>query len=270
MKKIYTTLLSDDGYSLQHIEMPVVELAQQVFDSHLVSMYLKPATILHQHRQHDAKDHFVCGDLGIYPADVYGLVKLYEPVDKFHFHLQPSLLAERVYATFGVQHFTLQEHFKVADDLLKALLFTLAETAREPQPDQIYADTLVDTLISHLFKHYGNRTTTTRTDGKIGANEIAQVKNFILSHLDQPIRLRQLAEVLQMSEFHFARLFKNSTGTSPVQYAQRVKIERAKDLIRQRKTFSEVAFQTGYHDESHFAKQFRKQTGFTPSQFREQ
>ena len=100
---------------------------------------------------------------------------------------------------------------------------------------------------------------------------LRRVLEFIHANLDRNIHLEELAETAGMSAFHFAKLFKLSTGKTPHQYLLQCRLERAKQLLRDpRVSLSEVSLQIGFADQSHLTTVFRRFVGVTPSKFRSQ
>jgi AraC family transcriptional regulator len=72
-----------------------------------------------------------------------------------------------------------------------------------------------------------------------------------------------------MSKHHFCRVFKRHLGISPLQFFIRMRVERAKELLKNRAlSVSMVALEVGFNDISNFIKHFKKVTGITPSAFR--
>jgi AraC family transcriptional regulator len=87
-------------------------------------------------------------------------------------------------------------------------------------------------------------------------------------HLGDCVTLSDLANVAGVSRFHFARLFRMSTGYSPMAFLLRKRIERAKALLdRGNMPICEIAAMLGFSDQSHFSRTFRKLEGVTPKQF---
>ena len=87
--------------------------------------------------------------------------------------------------------------------------------------------------------------------------------------LADEISVETLAELVELSPFHFSRVFKQATGMSPLQFVKRERITRAQQLIRETsRSLIEVALEVGYTSPSHFAKVFRRVTGVTPTEFR--
>jgi AraC-like DNA-binding protein len=82
--------------------------------------------------------------------------------------------------------------------------------------------------------------------------------------------LDDLAQLAGMSPTHFARVFRQTFGTSPIDWLRRERISQAKRrLAETTASIKEIAEQTGYHDRYFFSKDFKQNTGLTPSQFRQ-
>ena len=87
--------------------------------------------------------------------------------------------------------------------------------------------------------------------------------------LAEDISVEALAELAELSPFHFSRVFKQATGMSPLQFVTRERIARAQQLIRETShSLIEIALEVGYTSPSHFAQIFRRVVGVTPTEFR--
>jgi AraC family transcriptional regulator len=104
----------------------------------------------------------------------------------------------------------------------------------------------------------------------LSKHKLRAVIEYIHEHLDADLSLDHLAAVAHVSPYHFARLFKNSTGLPPHQYVIACRIERAKELLRQRDRLpiAEVATEVGFAHQSHFTRHFKRLVGVTPRRFR--
>lgn len=81
--------------------------------------------------------------------------------------------------------------------------------------------------------------------------------------------LDDYAALCGMSKFHFLRIFKQITGTSPMEYRDKLRIEHAKILLEDLSLpVNEVGFRVGYSSPSYFCDTFRKKTGTSPSRYR--
>lgn len=98
---------------------------------------------------------------------------------------------------------------------------------------------------------------------------LRRAASFIADHLDGDISLKTLALEAAMSPFHFSRAFKAATGSSPLQYVIRTRIETAQALLKSTTLpVAEIAHRVGYEDLSRFGQHFKRQTGATPAAFR--
>ena len=98
---------------------------------------------------------------------------------------------------------------------------------------------------------------------------LRRVCDFIQDNLNQRLTLMELSTVVQMSPYHFARLFKQSTGVPPHRFVLGQRIARASLLLRSaRLSIAEVARLVGFRTPSHFTTAFRRMTGLAPSEYR--
>jgi AraC family transcriptional regulator len=89
------------------------------------------------------------------------------------------------------------------------------------------------------------------------------------AHLERELPLDEIAAAAYLSPYHFARLFKKLTGTSPHSYLGNLRVTRAQTLLAETDlSISEVSARVGYSSPSHFTKAFRQATGLTPRSFR--
>lgn len=106
-------------------------------------------------------------------------------------------------------------------------------------------------------------------EGRLASREIARLQDLIEANLDAVLSLETLADELNVSVRHLARVFRQSTGYTPHQYILRRRIERACALIDAGGlNFEEIAEAVGFAHHAHFTAAFRKIIGMTPSQFR--
>lgn len=98
---------------------------------------------------------------------------------------------------------------------------------------------------------------------------IYTVCEYINSHFDEQIRVEALAELCSMSYTHFARRFKELYGRTCKEYIERVRIEKAKELlISTNHDLSFISQELGFSDCSHLIRIFKKNEGITPKQYR--
>ena len=105
--------------------------------------------------------------------------------------------------------------------------------------------------------------------GGLPIARLRKVEDYVSEHLVEEIPVEKLAELVELSPFHFSRVFKESTGMSPLQFVVRERITRGQQLIRETsRSLIEIALEVGYTSPSSFSKVFRRVTGVTPMEFR--
>jgi AraC family transcriptional regulator len=103
----------------------------------------------------------------------------------------------------------------------------------------------------------------------LSPQRLQRVLAHIEEHLGDRVTVGQLAAVAHASEFHFARMFKRTTGTPPHAYMTGRRIDRAKELLaRSELPLVEVAARVGFQTQAHFTVVFRRHVGRTPRIFR--
>jgi AraC family transcriptional regulator len=121
-----------------------------------------------------------------------------------------------------------------------------------------------------LFRHYNVGAPSAPTSmGGLTGRRLRLATEFINAHLAEDVTLADIAAVVDLSPFHFARAFKQTTGLTPQQYLMQRRIERAKDLLAQENLpIAEVSAQVGFKNQSHFTTFFRRFTSMTPKVWR--
>jgi AraC family transcriptional regulator len=96
-----------------------------------------------------------------------------------------------------------------------------------------------------------------------------RVTDFILAHLSQGLSLELLAQQTGLSPYHFARLFRRTTGQSPHQFVLHRRVELAQQLLRETDApLAYVAQQSGFASQSHLTQVFKRHLGLTPRTYR--
>ena len=97
---------------------------------------------------------------------------------------------------------------------------------------------------------------------------IVQAKMFIDEHYSEQLDLDNIADEAFFSKFHFLRLFKNAYGRTPHQYLTFVRIQKAKELLKNKNSSaSQVCFDVGFESITSFTSLFKRRTGITPSSY---
>jgi transcriptional regulator GlxA family with amidase domain len=108
-----------------------------------------------------------------------------------------------------------------------------------------------------------------RTRGGLPPGALRRVRDYVDAHLGENISISVLASAAGLSMYHFARAFKQSMGLAPHAYLVKRRVQRVKDLLAGTDlSLTEIAFATGFSDQSHCARRFREHIGVSPSDYR--
>lgn len=210
------------------------------------------------------------GDISITPAKV----PFFARWDRDDHYLQiriASSFIQNVARETICEQVELRCEFRTRDPQIEAIAMLLfAELKQENLGGRLYIESLANVLAVHLLRQYSAlKPRLSVYEGGLRERQLSQVLEYINEHLNQDIKLADLAKLLGMSQFHFSHLFKRSIGTAPYQYLLQQRIERAKQLLRQTdQSIMEIAFLCGFNSHSHLSKQFRQLTGMTPTAYR--
>jgi AraC family transcriptional regulator len=188
----------------------------------------------------------------------------------FHIHLEEELFD-------GIRHESAHGKLRRLSPLLafsdpplsglaRMLFERLAESAR---PQRLVWDTLACAVAIRLIDLCADAAVIGPVTGGLAAWQSKRVTDYLKAHTSKEVTLAELAAIANLSPYHFARAFKQSTGLPPHKYQIMLRIERAKDLLADSLLpISDVSTVVGYEDQSYFAKWFRRIVGVTPSDYR--
>lgn len=147
-------------------------------------------------------------------------------------------------------HMTLQKSDPTTYDNNPTLMQNLIKNRQRAFCDKVESRGIVFQLLSRFFKQGQSKI-------EMEDNRIAKTVLYIRKHLNEAIELEKLAEISCLSKDHFIRLFKKELGTTPLQYINQKKIEKAQLLlITEELAVKEIAFQLAFDDYSYFNRLF--------------
>jgi len=136
----------------------------------------------------------------------------------------------------------------------------------------LVAELLANILAVQLIQHiWAPRRRAPKQDGPLAQKKLRTVIEYIEAHLNASPTLEQMAAIVRLSPFHFARQFKQATGLPPHQYVISRRVERARELLQGggNPSLVQVASHTGFVDPSQLIRHFKRHVGVTPGQFRQ-
>jgi AraC family transcriptional regulator len=137
----------------------------------------------------------------------------------------------------------------------------------EGAPSRLLARSAGCEILAELCRLSGNSLAPTK--GGLAPWAERRCLEFMHAHLAEDIGLEDLAVEAQLSQFHFARMFRQSVGVPPRVYLTRLRMEKACELLETTDLpITEIAFEVGYASNQAFARVFLKERKMTPSAFR--
>lgn len=212
------------------------------------------------------------GDFWICPAEVSGLWAWNSIDESLMFAIDPLFLCRTAEEVDGLDanNIELLSTVSACDPQIEAIarLFQ-SELDTGGIGGQLYAESIMQVFIIHVLRRYcAFQPKVQHYAGGLPTYRLQQVLDYIHSYLDRPLQLAELAEISGMSQYYFCRVFKQLIGVAPYQYVLQQRMEKAKELLQQRKyTIAEIALLVGCTDQSRFTKHFKKYVGVTPRMF---
>ncbi|GLX66280.1 AraC family transcriptional regulator [Paenibacillus glycanilyticus] len=98
-----------------------------------------------------------------------------------------------------------------------------------------------------------------------------QMIHYLSTQYAQPVSIEQMAESFGYNRAYLSRIFKRYTGETPITFLLKLRIDKARQMIREREglTIEQIAASVGLQDSLYFSKQFRRLYGQSPSAYRE-
>jgi AraC family transcriptional regulator len=107
--------------------------------------------------------------------------------------------------------------------------------------------------------------------GGLSPARLRRVTELLHARIEDELSLEQMAESAGLSTAHFSQMFRESTGESPHRFLLRLRVERAKEMLRRAETrVLDVAVACGFKTQQHFARVFRQLCGTSPTEYRQE
>ncbi|MBE9140459.1 helix-turn-helix transcriptional regulator [Nodosilinea sp. LEGE 07088] len=281
--------------SLSLPSLPVVSSGAAGWDKVQLALYRQPPHYIPEHRSphhvicvnagkpvtlqqtvdgHSEKIDSIPGDIGIYPAHLWQTFRWEQDAEFLQLYLEPTLLDQVGVDLGGKDTIELVPQLTSCSDPLIYQIAIALKTALESDGtgSRLYSDAMANALAAHLITRYSaHKTAIYQISGGLSEQKLKQVTACINENLEQDLSLSDLASLVQLSPYHFARLFKRSTGIAPHQYHIRCRIDRAKQLLlTQDLSIAEVAYAVGFANQGHLNYHFKRLVGMTPKKFVQQ
>jgi AraC family transcriptional regulator len=215
-------------------------------------------------------ESIAAGDVCIVPANTRHWIRSPGEQNLLLISFEPTFLQQLDPEVIDPDRIEILPHFAQADPLIYQLGRSL-KIALESDPisSRIYAESLSNTLAAHLVYHYSTIARTPEIIRCASHPQTQQAIDYIHAHLTQDLSLVAIATSIGVSQFHLARMFKQTMGISLWQYVMQQRIDLAKRVLAQLNlSIVEVSSYLGFSSQAQFTNFFRKHTGINPTQYR--
>jgi len=195
------------------------------------------------------------------------------PVDSIHLHIPRVALDSLAIEVDArrVDELRSPLGWQTRDPIIAQLIASiLPATERPSEVSRLFVDHILLALHIHLARSYGGMLDVDRPrSGGLAPWQERRAKELLAANLGNEVPLERIARECGLSVSYFSRAFRISTGTTPHEWLQGCRIERAKDMLAQAdRSLAEIALACGFADQSHFTKVFARMAGQTPGAWR--
>ena len=150
-------------------------------------------------------------------------------------------------------------------DPLMAASIMQVHSLLEAKVDLLEKESALTALLHTMLARYRNVAAP-----RLGAAPTAalmRVRDYLIAHSAETVRLSTLAALAGLSPFHLIRQYRKAFGVPPYAYLELIRVMKAKSMLAAGARISDVAFATGFSDQSHLTRRFKRVYGFTPGRY---
>lgn len=264
-----------EGLYVAYAHFPTGAFALPPITGHLITLHLgHPVPTVRQRDRRGATGVKVHGDIEIVPAGSPSFWAYERANEALGLMLDPAFVQQVALqaAQLSPDRLEFPHNFGTRDPLIAHLGLALyADLTAPGVTSRLFGETAAQLLAVHLLRTYATAPHAVREYARgLPRASLRRALEFIHTHLATDLSLTALATTVGMSPYHFARLFKQSTGRSPHQYVIDQRITQAKHLLATTALpIAAIAYQVGFASQSHLARHFRQRTGVTPKAYRD-
>ena len=213
------------------------------------------------------------GDIWLKPSHSEGFWHWESTDDCLMFAIEPAFLSKVAMQNDCVncEKIEILPVLKNRDPLLDALAIQFQREMDNAEfGNLMYIESLANQFAIHLLRQYCAFPAVVREyTGGLPPYKLKQAIEYINDNLDRQIKLTDIAELIDLSQYYFCRLFHQSKGVTPYKYVIQQRVAKAKDLIKHSKLpLADIAYECGFSSQSQMTQHFRIGVGVTPKVYR--
>lgn len=180
-------------------------------------------------------------------------------------NIQSEIMSKAVFEVTGKEYLPYFTQPVIFHSELVSVLRELHQMVMQEEKD-FRKEEIFFFLLEQLIEEYTEQEAVTKNVKQ--SNEVRAICEFLEQHYMENITLDDLCSLTGLSKYYLLRCFTKQKGISPYSYLETIRIGKAKELLEQGGLPIDVAFQSGFTDQSHFSNFFKKFIGLTPKQYK--
>ena len=219
---------------------------------------------------------------GVIPANRPGIIApgikyrlhLPQPSELFYIYIKNEVMVEVADEIFGKQlgDIDIYSPLEENDTTLQHLLQTCMHMLSETHDSSFRSDYIARAIVAQVYSKHTHLRDIPRaydSNAPLSQAQIRRISDYMQSHISGDFQVAELAASIGLSRTIFFERFLHTTKHTPNQYLQILRVNKAKQLLRDRKlSLADIAFACGYADQSHFARFFKRFVGASPGKYR--
>jgi AraC family transcriptional regulator len=260
-----TDSLSWAHYQNEHERLYYVNAKQ-----HTLSLYMSGGYDTHRT---DVQSEFGApGKFCLMPKDSESHWQLGQTQQFMHLYFSDDYLKQLALKVFDIDPRMLQlPELTFANDPATEALFRhcMATSNWRSGVDHLAMEQVTNTILVSMLQNMGITKLTAPVKGGLSPKVAAMVCDYMQANFHRQVYLVELAELAQLSEYHFCRMFKQSLAQTPQAYLLAIRIEQVKlRMSTGLESVADIALQCGFANQSHMGRYFKKLVGISPRQYR--
>ncbi|UWR03655.1 AraC family transcriptional regulator [Ruegeria conchae] len=261
--------------SVRYFQAEPDRMPEEVFEEHHVLLNLNP----NPHRVQNWRDGalrdftFLRDEIVVTPAGMRSGWRWHERSDVIVITLNPAKVAQFAQSELGMlldpQQFRDLPQFS-DPDLCAAGVILRDALETDDMSSAVMFEAMSRVFLVKLLQKYGKRRAEeVELSARFTSRHYQRVLAYVQNRLAQTITVDQLAAEAGMSPSHFSRVFKETLGSTPMQYVMAYRIEQAIKMMDDvGRPLGDIALACGFADQAHFTRSFKQVVGQTPRAYR--